>query len=122
MPVSVPEGYRPPSDDDALWAECDETVFQASGPGGQHRNRTRSAVRLAHRPTGLVVIGRRDRSQHRNRADAIRRLRARIIEAMTPKKKRVRTKPTRASKNRRIDEKRRRSEIKRGRSRPRADD
>lgn len=118
----LPEGYRVPPDDDALHAECDETVFQASGPGGQHRNRTRSAVRLFHRPSGWILIGRRDRSQHRNRADALRRLRARLEEALTPRRKRIQTKATRAAKQRRLEAKRRRAEVKRARERPRADD
>ncbi len=56
----------PPMDLEKLKKECDITTFRASGPGGQHRNVTDSAVRLHHRPTGIVVIGRRNRSQHRN--------------------------------------------------------
>lgn len=64
--------------DDALLAQCDVETFRASGPGGQHRNKTDSAVRLRHRPTGLVAQAFESRSQHENRAAALRRLRAAI--------------------------------------------
>jgi hypothetical protein len=50
-------------------------TYRASGPGGQKRNKTSSAVRLRHRPTGLIVIAEESRSQHENKAKALRRLR-----------------------------------------------
>lgn len=58
-------------------------TLRAGGPGGQHQNTTDSAVRVLHRPTGLVVTARDERSQHRNKALALRRLDAmlRHIEA-----------------------------------------
>lgn len=49
-------------------------AFRAGGPGGQHQNKTESAVRATHGPTGLTVVVREDRSQHRNRAIALERL------------------------------------------------
>ena len=115
--MPLPPGYRVPEDDADLLAECDVTTFIASGPGGQHRNRTQSAVRLHHRPSGIVVIGRRERSQGRNRADALARLRERLREAMHRPRPRRSTRPTRASRERRLADKRRRSDIKRGRGR-----
>ncbi|RMH43413.1 MAG: peptide chain release factor-like protein [Deltaproteobacteria bacterium] len=64
--------------DAALLRQCDVDTFRASGPGGQKRNKTDSAVRLRHRPTGLVAIATESRSQHENRARALRRLRDRL--------------------------------------------
>src|SRR5437773_2848723 len=64
--------------DEPLLADCDVDTYRASGPGGQKRNKTSSAVRLRHRPTGLLVIAEESRSQHENKARALRRLRMAI--------------------------------------------
>jgi hypothetical protein len=61
--------------DAQLLAQCEVDTYRASGPGGQKRNKTSSAVRLRHPPTGLMVIAEESRSQHENRARALRRLR-----------------------------------------------
>lgn len=58
-----------------LLAQCDVDTYRASGPGGQKRNKTSSAVRLRHGPTGLIVIAEESRSQHDNKAKALTRLR-----------------------------------------------
>src|SRR5579872_3261333 len=61
--------------DERLLAQCAVDTYRASGPGGQKRNKTSSAVRLRHPPSGLIVIAEESRSQHENRARALRRLR-----------------------------------------------
>ncbi len=65
-------------DDEALVAQCEVDNYRSSGPGGQKRNKTSSAVRLRHGPTGLSVTAVEDRSQHVNKKKAIRRLREAI--------------------------------------------
>ncbi len=98
--------------DAALAAECEETFFTAGGPGGQHRNKTESGVRLAHRPTGVVVSATERRSQAQNRSAALERLRGRLAALAARPRPRRATKPTRGSKERRLAEKRRRGERK----------
>lgn len=75
---SVDDGDFLALDDDALFAQCRFERFRVSGPGGQHRNKTDSAVRLTHRPTGIVAEASERRSQHQNRVQALRRLRVQI--------------------------------------------
>ncbi|MBP3958526.1 peptide chain release factor-like protein [Gemmata sp. G18] len=60
--------------EDRLLAQCEVDTYRASGPGGQKRNKTSSAVRLRHPPTGLIVIAEESRSQHENKAKALKRL------------------------------------------------
>lgn len=98
--------YTIPESDAALLAECDVSTFRATGPGGQGVNTTDSAVRLKHRPTGIVVVARRERSQLLNKKDALERLRARIAEAQHVDPTRVPTRKSRAVKRRMVEEKR----------------
>ncbi|XP_008459492.1 uncharacterized protein LOC103498609 isoform X2 [Cucumis melo] len=62
--------------DEELMKQCEMGTFKASGPGGQHRNKRESAVRLKHIPTGIIAQAVEDRSQHKNRSSALARLRA----------------------------------------------
>jgi hypothetical protein len=71
--------------DDALIGQCEVDRYRASGPGGQHRNKTESAVRLRHKLTGIAAIGEDSRSQAENKVHAVRRLRAALaLEVREP--------------------------------------
>ena len=91
--------------DDALLAECEETFFVGGGPGGQHRNKTESGVRLTHPPTGITVTERR--SQLQNRGAALERLRARLETLAHQPRARRPTRATRGSQERRLQTKKR---------------
>ncbi len=92
-------------------------TYRASGPGGQHVNRTESAVRLTHLPSGVVVTATENRSQIRNREVAFERLCHRLRALNRIPKPRKPTRVSRAAKQRRLDAKKRHAAIKRGRGR-----
>jgi len=111
-----------PADDEALLAECKVETFRSGGPGGQHQNVTESGVRLTHLPTGVRVVSREERSQHRNRVRALTRLREKLEALHRRAKPRRKTKVPRAEKERRRKAKLRRSEAKRLRKPPSLDE
>lgn len=116
LPVPIPDS------DEGLLGECRVDTFRAGGKGGQHQNVTDSGVRLTHIPTGIVVLSRSDRSQHRNRKLALDRLRQRLAERGKVRKKRVATRIPAGERKKRLSEKRSRSKQKQSRRPPSPDE
>ena len=101
---------------EALARDCDVVAYKSSGPGGQKKNKTESSVRVRHRPTGIVRIATESRSQARNRAAALERVWEALERRARKPKPRVATRPSRAAREQRLDEKRRAALKKRLRS------
>jgi protein subunit release factor B len=112
----VAESY--PTDREALERDCDIDYFIASGPGGQHRNKVETGVRLTHRPSGTVVTATERRSQRANREAAFERMAAKLEEMQRVPTPRTPTRPSAASRERRLETKRHASAIKQLRSAP----
>ncbi len=117
-----PDPIVVPDDDEALLAECRVETFRSGGPGGQHQNTTESGVRLVHLPTGIRASARDERSQHRNRALALRRLREKLEELTREEKPRVPKRVPRSQKKKRLEEKKRRGRRKKLRKPPEPED
>lgn len=111
-----------PESDEDLLRECEVETFRSSGPGGQHVNKTESAVRLRHMPSGVVVTSQQERSQHRNKALCLERLRKKVAQLNYRPATRIPTRVSRSARNRTLEEKARRSQIKRLRSKPSSDE
>ena len=110
------------TDRETLEREVVVDVFRASGAGGQHVNKTESALRLTHPPSGVVVIAQDSPSQHRNREIAFERLVERLERLNYVPKKRVPTKPSKAAKKRRLEIKKQVGRKKQARGRVRGDE
>lgn len=111
--MSTPPRIYLPSSDEDLLAQCEISAFRASGSGGQHVNKTDSAVRLVHLPTGIVVTSQTERSQYMNKRECVRKLRERVAKLNYRKPKRIATKVPRSVKAENLQSKKRHSEKKR---------
>jgi len=101
----VTEEY--PTDRESLERDSDIEFFIAGGPGGQHRNKVETGVRLHHRPSGVTVTAVERRSQHANREAAFERMAERLDDMQRVETPRRPTRPTTASRIRRLDMKKR---------------
>ena len=107
-----------PTNRAALETACRVEFVRDSGPGGQHRNKRYTGVRLVHEPTGLVVMSTERRSQSMNKEVAFERMAEKLKAKQHKPKKRRATKPTRGSVTRRLDAKNKRGQTKAGRRKP----
>ncbi len=106
------------TDIESLLRDCDLFFVRDSGPGGQHRNKRETGVRLVHRATGITVTATERRSQAQNRTLAYERMAKKLADAQKQPRRRRPTRPTRGSINRRLTAKGRQAEKKAGRSKP----
>lgn len=111
-----------PSTDEALLAECDVETFRSSGPGGQNVNRRETAVRLRHRPSGVVVVCQAERSQARNKRIALEILRHKLLKRNQRRRSRIATHMPRSVRENILQNKKRRALRKRLRQKPRPED
>ena len=93
--------------DAQLLAQCEVRAHRASGPGGQHRNKAETAVRLVHLPSGVTVEGKDERSRTQNLRIALGRLRQKLARRAYRPPPRRPTKPSRGAKERRLEAKKR---------------
>ena len=112
MDKEIPAEITIPKSDEVLLAQCRVETFRAGGPGGQHQNKTETAVRIVHLATGISSVARDERSQLRNRHLAISRLREKLEAHNKMPEPRHRTMIPKREKKKRLESKRQRSQTK----------
>ena len=113
--------YIPDSEEDLL-KECNVDTFRAGGKGGQHLNKTESAVRMTHLPTGTVVSCQDERSQYQNKRKCLLQLREKLVALNYRPPKRIPTRKPRSAKEKILETKRKQSQKKQLRQKPEMDD
>ena len=101
-----------------LLDSCEVDTFRSSGKGGQHVNKTDSAVRLRHLPTGLVVVSRDERSQYLNKVRGLENLQSKIEKRNKKPTPRIPTKVSKSARRKRVDTKKKEGEKKLSRKKP----
>ena len=115
-PISIPDS------DEELLKECNVDTFRAGGKGGQHLNKTESAVRITHFPTGVLVTCQDERSQYQNKRKCLIQLREKLEALNYRPPKRIPTKKPRAMKEKILETKKKQSLKKQLRQKPEMDD
>ena len=115
-PIHIPD-----SDEDLL-KECNVDTFRAGGKGGQHLNKSESAVRMTHLPTGTVVSCQDERSQYQNKRKCLLQLREKLVALNYRPPKRIPTRKPRSAKEKILETKRKQSQKKQLRQKPEMDD
>ncbi len=111
-----------PDSDEDLLKECNVDTFRAGGKGGQHLNKTESAVRMTHLPSGTVVTCQDERSQLQNKRKCLIQIREKLETLNYRPPKRIPTKKPRSAKVKILETKKKQSQKKQFRQRPRMDD
>jgi len=104
-----------------LLSSCDVDTFRSGGKGGQHQNKTESAVRLVHCPTGITAVCRDERSQHQNKLRCLEILEGKLAKLHEKPKPRIATGVPQRQKTKRRETKKLRSRKKQMRKRPETD-
>tara|TARA_Y100001970_G_C14166903_1_gene821837 strand:+ start:162 stop:518 length:357 start_codon:yes stop_codon:yes gene_type:complete len=107
-----------PSSNDKLLKECKIETFRSKGKGGQHVNKTDSAVRLTHIKTNITVSSQKERSQYQNKQNCLISLRKKIDALNYIKPYRIPTQKTKTAKNKILDDKKKQSIKKQFRQKP----
>ncbi len=107
-----------PDNDEQLLKQCEVDTYRSSGKGGQHVNRTDSAVRLTHLPTGIAVTSQQERSQYMNKAICLEKLRRKVAALNYRPPKRIPTKKPKSAQEKILKQKALVSQKKKMRSKP----